>query len=384
MPVHAAGQAPVPARLPQARPPLQGACARSATGSSPARHVLGDPDAAGKAARAERRPRQRDEPGRGPPLVHGEDPGHPPRQAAARLRLGRRSRRGPTAPDADRARRRAARRCCSRPATSRTTSPRSAATPSRCCEQNGVDVRCAAAWSAAGCPPGKRRPRPAAGSAPAATWSVLSPSSRQGAKVLAINPTCSMMLRREYPTLVAAADRPRAAQLAAAVRGPERVPVVDARGAALQHRLQEHARRARRLPRALPPARPGGRLPRPRPHPQDPGRRRRRGDGMLRPRRHLRHEGGGLRALAADRRQGVRRHAGARAPTIWVTDCPLAAHPVRAARRRRSRCTRCRCWPAPTGATPSRGPSLRNRTRDRRPRSLRHRSPSLGERFCSG
>lgn len=49
---------------------------------------------------------------------------------------------------------------------------------------------------------------------------LLSPFVDRGAKVLAINPTCSMMLRREYPTLVAAADRPAAEKLAQAVRDP--------------------------------------------------------------------------------------------------------------------------------------------------------------------
>jgi len=48
----------------------------------------------------------------------------------------------------------------------------------------------------------------------------LGPFVEAGAKVLAINPTCSMMLRREYPELVAPEDRARAAELAEAVRDP--------------------------------------------------------------------------------------------------------------------------------------------------------------------
>jgi hypothetical protein len=36
-----------------------------------------------------------------------------------------------------------------------------------------------------------------------------------------------MMLRREYPTLVAEADREAAARVAAATNGSERVPLVD-------------------------------------------------------------------------------------------------------------------------------------------------------------
>jgi glycerol-3-phosphate dehydrogenase subunit C len=47
---------------------------------------------------------------------------------------------------------------------------------------------------------------------------VLTPYVETGAKVLVINPTCSMMMRREYPELLAKEDRPRAQKLAAAVQ----------------------------------------------------------------------------------------------------------------------------------------------------------------------
>ena len=46
----------------------------------------------------------------------------------------------------------------------------------------------------------------------------LTPFVEKGAKVVALNPTCSMMLRNEYPELVAAEDRERARALSAAVR----------------------------------------------------------------------------------------------------------------------------------------------------------------------
>lgn len=49
---------------------------------------------------------------------------------------------------------------------------------------------------------------------------VLAPFVERGAKVVAVNPTCSMMLRREYPTLVSTAERGAAEALAAAVRDP--------------------------------------------------------------------------------------------------------------------------------------------------------------------
>ncbi len=49
---------------------------------------------------------------------------------------------------------------------------------------------------------------------------VLLPHVEAGSRVLAINPTCSMMLRREYPHLVGPADRERAKKLAQAVQDP--------------------------------------------------------------------------------------------------------------------------------------------------------------------
>ncbi len=48
----------------------------------------------------------------------------------------------------------------------------------------------------------------------------LEPHVAAGKVVLAINPTCSMMLRQEYPALVDEADRERAEKLADAVRDP--------------------------------------------------------------------------------------------------------------------------------------------------------------------
>lgn len=48
----------------------------------------------------------------------------------------------------------------------------------------------------------------------------LLPYVEKGAKVLAINPTCAMMIRREYPTLVGPEDRADADKLAAATMDP--------------------------------------------------------------------------------------------------------------------------------------------------------------------
>jgi len=49
---------------------------------------------------------------------------------------------------------------------------------------------------------------------------ILIPYVEKGAKVLAINPTCAMMLRREYPSLVELKDRAAAEKLAAATMDP--------------------------------------------------------------------------------------------------------------------------------------------------------------------
>jgi len=49
---------------------------------------------------------------------------------------------------------------------------------------------------------------------------LLLPYVERGAKVLVINPTCSMMMRREWPHLLDGDDRPRAQRLAPAVRDP--------------------------------------------------------------------------------------------------------------------------------------------------------------------
>jgi Fe-S oxidoreductase len=54
----------------------------------------------------------------------------------------------------------------------------------------------------------------------ASNLAVLEPFVRAGAKVVAINPTCAMMMRREYPELLPEALRPQARRLAELVRDP--------------------------------------------------------------------------------------------------------------------------------------------------------------------
>jgi Fe-S oxidoreductase len=83
---------------------------------------------------------------------------------------------------------------------------------------NGVDVRCARGLQCCGMPAWEQGNLPELQRRARANLDRLGPFVDRGAKVVVVNPTCSMMMRREYPELVAPADRPRAAKLAAAVR----------------------------------------------------------------------------------------------------------------------------------------------------------------------
>jgi glycerol-3-phosphate dehydrogenase subunit C len=87
-------------------------------------------------------------------------------------------------------------------------------------DANGVDVRCAADLTCCGMPAWEKGDLALVQAAAAHNLKILEPFVAAGAKVLAINPTCSMMLRREYPTLVAEADRAAAARVAAATMDP--------------------------------------------------------------------------------------------------------------------------------------------------------------------
>ena len=85
---------------------------------------------------------------------------------------------------------------------------------------NDVDVRAVRglgccgmpAWECGDLPEVRRRAR--------RNLDVLIPHVEAGSTVVALGPTCGLMLRREYPTLVGPADRERAQKLAAAVRDP--------------------------------------------------------------------------------------------------------------------------------------------------------------------
>ena len=87
-------------------------------------------------------------------------------------------------------------------------------------DRNGVDVKCARGLQCCGMPAWEKGDLASVQAQARRNLEILEPFVAKGAKVLAINPTCSMMLRREYPTLVSAADRERAERVAEAVMDP--------------------------------------------------------------------------------------------------------------------------------------------------------------------
>ena len=87
-------------------------------------------------------------------------------------------------------------------------------------QKNSVDVQCAAGLQCCGMPRWESGDIDGLRAQAKTNLDRLTPYVDRGAKVVAINPTCSMMLRREYPELVAAEDRPRAERLAANVMDP--------------------------------------------------------------------------------------------------------------------------------------------------------------------
>jgi Fe-S oxidoreductase len=87
-------------------------------------------------------------------------------------------------------------------------------------ERNRVDVGCVKGLACCGMPAWEKGDLATLRQRAKTNLDLLLPHVRAGSKVLAINPTCSMMLRREYPELVAPEDKPRAAELAAAVQDP--------------------------------------------------------------------------------------------------------------------------------------------------------------------
>jgi len=86
--------------------------------------------------------------------------------------------------------------------------------------KNSVDLQCVEGLQCCGMPRWESGDLEGLRSQAKANIDRLLPFVENGAKIVAINPTCSMMMRREYPELVSAEDRERAARLAESVMDP--------------------------------------------------------------------------------------------------------------------------------------------------------------------
>lgn len=87
-------------------------------------------------------------------------------------------------------------------------------------DRNGVDTACIEGLGCCGMPAWESGDLDTLRRKARANLDVLSPFVAAGATVLAINPTCAMMMRREYPELLAGLDRERAVALSKAVQDP--------------------------------------------------------------------------------------------------------------------------------------------------------------------
>jgi Fe-S oxidoreductase len=87
-------------------------------------------------------------------------------------------------------------------------------------QRNQVDVRCEKGLQCCGMPAWESGDLDLLREKARVNLDRLMPHVEAGAKVLALNPTCSMMLRREYPELLDGQDRERAKRLAEAVADP--------------------------------------------------------------------------------------------------------------------------------------------------------------------
>jgi glycerol-3-phosphate dehydrogenase subunit C len=87
-------------------------------------------------------------------------------------------------------------------------------------EKNQVDIRCAKGLCCCGMPAWEKGDLQSLQAQAKQNLGILLPFVEKGAKVIAINPTCSMMFRREYLHLVASEDREAARKVAAAVMDP--------------------------------------------------------------------------------------------------------------------------------------------------------------------
>jgi Fe-S oxidoreductase len=87
-------------------------------------------------------------------------------------------------------------------------------------DRNQVESRCAKGLQCCGMPAWEHGDLDTLRKQARANLDTLMPFVDAGAKVLAINPTCSMVMRREYPELLEGEDRERAKRLSAAIQDP--------------------------------------------------------------------------------------------------------------------------------------------------------------------
>jgi len=87
-------------------------------------------------------------------------------------------------------------------------------------ERNNVDIRCVRGLQCCGMPAWEHGDLESLRRQARANLEILTPFVAKGAKIVAINPTCSMMMRREHPALVSPQDRPAAEKAAAATMDP--------------------------------------------------------------------------------------------------------------------------------------------------------------------
>jgi Fe-S oxidoreductase len=87
-------------------------------------------------------------------------------------------------------------------------------------EKNGCRAGCVKGLQCCGMPAWEHGDLESLRNQAHANLDALMPHVEAGSLVLAINPTCAMMLRQEYPELLEGEDRERAKKLAAAVRDP--------------------------------------------------------------------------------------------------------------------------------------------------------------------
>ncbi|MDP9134983.1 MAG: heterodisulfide reductase-related iron-sulfur binding cluster, partial [Actinomycetota bacterium] len=83
--------------------------------------------------------------------------------------------------------------------------------------KNQLDVRCTKGLQCCGMPAWERGDLALLRERARTNLDLLMPYVERGAKVIALNPTCSMMMRREYEELLEGEDRARAGKLAPAV-----------------------------------------------------------------------------------------------------------------------------------------------------------------------